>query len=37
MFLGEIPERVARRSSSSVMVVKKYEGAVKSWIKKLFG
>jgi amino acid transporter/nucleotide-binding universal stress UspA family protein len=37
MFLGEIPERVARHSSSSVMVVKKYEGAVKSWIKKLFG
>ncbi len=37
MFLGEIPERVARHSPSSIMVVKKYEGAVKSWIKKLFG
>jgi len=37
MFLGQIPERVARHSPSSVMVVKKYEGAVKSWIKKLFG
>ncbi|MFQ6032474.1 MAG: universal stress protein, partial [Candidatus Zixiibacteriota bacterium] len=37
MFLGEIPEKVARHSSSSVMIVKKYDGAVKSWIKKLFG
>ncbi|KPL03210.1 MAG: hypothetical protein AMJ90_03605 [candidate division Zixibacteria bacterium SM23_73_2] len=37
IFLGEIPEKVARHSPSSVMVVKKYEGAVKSWIKKFLG
>ncbi|KPL03209.1 MAG: hypothetical protein AMJ90_03600 [candidate division Zixibacteria bacterium SM23_73_2] len=37
IFLGEIPERLARHSPSSVMVVKKYEGAVKSWIKKFLG
>jgi len=37
IFLGEIPEKVARYSEASVMVVKRYEGKVKSWIKKLFG
>lgn len=37
IFLGDIPEKVARHSPSSVMVVKKYEGAVKSWIKKFLG
>jgi amino acid transporter/nucleotide-binding universal stress UspA family protein len=37
IFLGEIPEKVARHSDASVMVVKRYEGKVKSWIKKLFG
>ena len=37
IFLGEIPEKVARYSDASVMVVKRYEGKVKSWIKKLFG
>jgi nucleotide-binding universal stress UspA family protein len=37
IFLGEIPEKIARHSDASVMVVKRYEGKVKSWIKKLFG
>jgi CIC family chloride channel protein len=37
IFLGEIPEKIARHSGASVMVVKRYEGKVKSWIKKLFG
>jgi len=37
IFLGEIPEKVARHSDASAMVVKRYEGKVKSWIKKLFG
>ena len=37
MLFGEIPEKVARFSPSAVMVVKKYEGVVKSILKKLFG
>jgi len=37
ILFGEIPEKVARYSPSSVMVVKMYEGAIKSIIKRLFG
>ncbi|PLX25305.1 MAG: hypothetical protein C0600_12210 [Ignavibacteria bacterium] len=37
MLFGEIPEKVARYSSSSVLVVKKYEGAVRSLVKRVFG
>ncbi len=37
MLVGEIPEKVARYSASSVLVVKKYEGAVKSLFKRVFG
>ncbi len=37
MLFGEIPEKVARYSTSSVLVVKKYEGAVKSVVKRVFG
>ena len=37
MLFGEIPEKVARYSPNSVLVVKKYEGVVKSIIKKIFG
>lgn len=37
MLFGEIPEKVARYSSSSVLVVKKYEGVVRSLMKRVFG
>ena len=37
ILFGEIPERVARYSPTSVLVVKKYEGAVKSLFKRIFG
>jgi amino acid transporter len=37
MLLGEIPEKVARLSPASVLVVKRYEGAVRSLVKKLLG
>jgi nucleotide-binding universal stress UspA family protein len=37
VLFGEIPEKVARYSPSTVMVVKKYEGAVKSILKRIFG
>ena len=37
MLFGEIPEKVARYTPTSVMVVKKYEGPVKSILKRLFG
>jgi APA family basic amino acid/polyamine antiporter len=37
MLFGEIPEKVARFSPSSVMVVKKYEGPVKNWLKRILG
>jgi len=37
MLFGEIPEKVAKYSPTSVLVVKKYEGAVKSILKKLLG
>lgn len=35
--IGDIPEKVARYSSASVLVVKRYEGTVKSFLKKTFG
>lgn len=37
ILFGEIPEKVARYSSSSVVVVKKYEGVVKSVLKRILG
>jgi len=37
VLFGEIPEKVARYSPSAVMVVKKYEGTVKSILKRIFG
>jgi len=37
ILFGEIPEKVARYSPSAVMVVKKYEGRVKSLIKRILG
>jgi amino acid transporter/nucleotide-binding universal stress UspA family protein len=37
MLLGEIPEKVARFSPASVLVVKRYEGPVKGFLKKLLG
>jgi nucleotide-binding universal stress UspA family protein len=37
VLFGEIPEKVARYSPGAVMVVKKYEGPIKSIFKKLFG
>jgi amino acid transporter len=37
MLFGEIPEKVARYSPSSVLVVKKFEGVVKSILKKVMG
>lgn len=37
VMFGEIPERVARYSPPSVLVVKRYEGHVRSWLKKTLG
>lgn len=37
MLFGEIPEKVARFSPTSVLLVKRYEGVVKSILKKIFG
>ena len=37
VLFGEIPERVARYSPTPVLVVKRYEGAVKSILKKVLG
>ena len=37
VLFGEIPEKVARYSKQPVMIVKRYEGIVKSLIKKAFG
>ena len=37
VMFGEIPEKVARYSPASVLVVKRYEGHVRSWIKRALG
>lgn len=37
MLFGEIPEKVARYSPASVLMVKKYEGVVKSLLKRVLG
>ncbi|NNM32488.1 MAG: amino acid permease [Gemmatimonadetes bacterium] len=37
VLFGEIPERVARHSSASVLVAKRYEGRIRSFLKKAFG
>lgn len=37
VLFGEIPEKVARYSSASVLVVKRYEGRIRSLLKRAFG
>ncbi len=37
VLFGEIPEKVARYSKTPVMIVKRYEGNVKSLVKKIIG
>jgi nucleotide-binding universal stress UspA family protein len=37
VLFGEIPEKVARYSPVTVMVVKKYEGPIKSLFKRIMG
>jgi amino acid transporter/nucleotide-binding universal stress UspA family protein len=37
MLIGEIPQKVARFSPASVLVVKRYEGPVKTLIKRIMG
>jgi amino acid transporter/nucleotide-binding universal stress UspA family protein len=37
ILLGEIPEKVARYSPASVLIVKGYEGPVKSYLKRVLG
>jgi CIC family chloride channel protein len=37
MLFGEIPEKVARYSPTSVLLVKRYEGLVKNIVKKVLG
>ena len=37
VLFGEIPEKVARYSPASVLVVKQYEGHVRSMFKRMFG
>ena len=37
VLFGEIPEKVARYSPASVLVVKQYEGHVRSLFKRIFG
>lgn len=37
MIFGKIPEKVARYSPTSVLVVKKHEGAIKSGLKRILG
>jgi amino acid transporter len=34
--LGSVPEMVSRRSAKSVVIVRKYEGPVKSWFRRFF-
>ena len=37
VLFGEIPEKIARYSQTPVMIVKRYEGPVKSIVKKVLG
>jgi hypothetical protein len=37
VLFGEIPEKVARLSPTSVLVVKRYEGKVRSFLKRALG
>jgi amino acid transporter/nucleotide-binding universal stress UspA family protein len=37
VMFGEIPEKVARYSPASVLVVKQYEGHMRSWLKRTLG
>ena len=34
--LGSVPEMVSRSSSKSVVIVRKYEGTIKSWVRRFF-
>ncbi len=34
--LGSIPETVSRRSTKTVVIVRKYEGRMKSWVRRFF-
>ncbi len=34
--LGSVPEMVSRRSSKSVVIVRKHEGPIKSWVRRFF-
>lgn len=34
--LGSVPETVSRRSSKTVVIVRKYEGPIKSWVRRFF-
>jgi len=37
VMFGEIPEKVARYSPASVLVVKRYDGPVRGWLKRMLG
>jgi nucleotide-binding universal stress UspA family protein len=37
VLFGEIPEKIARYSQTSVMIVRRYEGPVKSIVKRVLG
>jgi amino acid transporter len=37
VMFGEIPEKVARFSPASVLVVKRYDGPVRGWLKRMLG
>jgi amino acid transporter/nucleotide-binding universal stress UspA family protein len=37
VLFGDIPEKVARYSPTAVIVVKKYQGAIRSWLKRILG
>ncbi|MBN2530625.1 MAG: universal stress protein [Deltaproteobacteria bacterium] len=37
MLLGDIPEKVARHSSSPVIIIQKWQGSVSGLFRKLFG
>jgi hypothetical protein len=35
LLLGALPERVVRECSKTVMIVKRYQGPVRSWLHRL--
>jgi amino acid transporter/nucleotide-binding universal stress UspA family protein len=34
--LGSVPETISRRSAKTVVIVRKYEGRIKSWVRRFF-